>query len=59
MGIKIDHQTGYNLIVCYYILGNIDKMRSCFTKLLIARPYDSDAEDELEAYQFQVHCDFH
>ncbi|KAH7352170.1 hypothetical protein KP509_19G033100 [Ceratopteris richardii] len=48
MEIKYDHQAGYNLIVCYYIVGNTEKMKSCFTKMLLVRHYDPDIDDDIE-----------
>lgn len=58
MEIKIDHQTCYNLIVGYYVLGNTEKMRNCFTKMLLVRHYDSDSDDdnEGEISILQVRC---
>ena len=52
MEIKIDHQSCYNLIVCYYVLGNIDKMKICFTKMLLVKFYDSESDDESEVHLF-------
>ncbi|KAL2614143.1 hypothetical protein R1flu_025835 [Riccia fluitans] len=43
--IKVDHQACYNLVVCYYILGQLDKTKSVFVKMLIVRHYDSDEEN--------------
>ena len=48
MEIKYDHQSGYNLIVCYYIVGNTEKMKSCFTKMLLVRHYDPEVDDDIE-----------
>ncbi|KAI5069540.1 hypothetical protein GOP47_0015841 [Adiantum capillus-veneris] len=48
MEIKYDHQAGYNLIVCYYIVGNTEKMKSCFTKMLLVRHYDPEIDEDLE-----------
>jgi intraflagellar transport protein 88 len=45
---KIDHQTAYNLTVCYYVLGNREQMKNCFTKMLLVKYYDSDSDDENE-----------
>jgi hypothetical protein len=45
---KIDHQTAYNLVVCYYVLGNTEQMKNCFTKMLLVKYYDSDSDDENE-----------
>ncbi|BBN04340.1 intraflagellar transport protein 88 [Marchantia polymorpha subsp. ruderalis] len=44
--IKVDHQACYNLVVCYYILGHLEKTKSVFTKMLLVRHYDSDDEDD-------------
>jgi len=43
---KIDHQTAYNLTVCYFVLGNREQMKNCFTKMLLVKYYDSDSDDE-------------
>lgn len=43
---KVDHQTTYNLIVCYYVLENTEQMKNCFTKMLLVKYYDSDSDDE-------------
>jgi intraflagellar transport protein 88 len=48
MEIKIDHQTCYNLIICYYVLGHTEKMKTCFTKMILVRNYDADSDDENE-----------
>lgn len=45
---KIDHQTTYNLIVCYYALKDNEQMKDCFTKMLLVKYYDSELEDENE-----------
>ncbi|KAJ7522506.1 hypothetical protein O6H91_18G014900 [Diphasiastrum complanatum] len=55
--IKIDHQAGYNLVVCSYILGNTEKMKASFTKMLLVRHYDPDSDDDIEAndaYMLQI-----
>ncbi|MCO5554700.1 hypothetical protein L7F22_008233 [Adiantum nelumboides] len=48
MEIRYDHQAGYNLIVCYYIVGNTEKMKSCFTKMLLVRHYDPEIDEDLD-----------
>nr|AFN42834.1 intraflagellar transport protein 88-like protein [Marsilea vestita] len=48
MEIKYDHQSGYNLIVCYYIVGNTEKMKSCFMKMLHVRHYDPEVDDDMD-----------
>ena len=45
--IASDFQTGFNLVVCYYALGDADRMRKGFTKLLsIPPPVGEEDEDE-------------
>ena len=40
-----DFQTGFNLIVCYYALGDEEKMRKGFARLLsIPMPHNSEDE---------------
>jgi intraflagellar transport protein 88 len=41
-----DAQTGFNLIVCYYALGDRDKMKKGFQMLLGVQEYADDDEDE-------------
>jgi len=40
-----DPQTGFNLIVCYYALGNRDKMKKGFMQLLSVQEFLDDEED--------------
>lgn len=48
-GQHLDFMTGFNLILCYYALGDKDKMKSGFTKLLdVEQPGLEDVEDEEE-----------
>ena len=35
-----DHLTGFNLLVCYYALGDKDKMKKAFMKLVSIQPYE-------------------
>lgn len=44
--IKVDHQSCYNLIVCCYILGQVEKMKGVFTKMLLVKHYNSDDSDD-------------
>ncbi|KAL3692828.1 hypothetical protein R1sor_006479 [Riccia sorocarpa] len=44
--IKVDHQTCYNLVVCYYVLGQLEKTKSILVKMLIVHHYDSDDEND-------------
>ena len=47
-----DFQTGYNLILCYYALGDVDKMKRGFDKLLripMLGQVDEDDEEEHRA----------
>ena len=40
-----DFQTGFNLIVCYYALGDEEKMRKGFSRLLsIPMPHSTEEE---------------
>lgn len=39
-----DHLTGFNLLVCYYALGDKDKMKRTFMKLVSIEPYESLTE---------------
>jgi len=44
-----DFQTGFNLVVCYYALGDAERMKKGFSKLLsIPPPVGEDDEDEEE-----------
>jgi intraflagellar transport protein 88 len=40
-----DFQSGFNLVVCYYALGDADRMRRGFSKLLSIPPPSSEEED--------------
>lgn len=41
-----DHLTGFNLLVCYYTLGDKDKMKKAFAKLVGIQPYEIPTEEE-------------
>lgn len=43
-----DFQTGFNLVVCYYALGDADRMRKGFSKLLSIPPPVGEEEEEDE-----------
>lgn len=43
-----DPQTGFNLIVCYYALGDKDKMKKGFMQLLSVQEFLDDEEEEEE-----------
>ncbi|KAL6751897.1 hypothetical protein V8C86DRAFT_2529579 [Haematococcus lacustris] len=43
-----DHQTGYNLVVCAYALGDREGMKDAYVRLLSVRSYEEDEEDEEE-----------
>jgi len=43
-----DPQTGFNLIVCYYALGDRDKMKKGFMQLLSVQEFLDDEEEEEE-----------
>lgn len=43
-----DVQTGFNLFLCYYALGEAEKMRKVFSKLLAIRAHGVEIEDEDE-----------
>jgi len=40
-----DLQTGFNLVLCYYALGDRERMRKGFSRLLSVRQVNADAED--------------
>jgi len=40
-----DLQTGFNLVLCYYALGDKERMRKGFSRLLSVRQVGADAED--------------
>jgi intraflagellar transport protein 88 len=42
-----DVVTGYNLVVCFHALGDKEKMKKSFTRLLSTTPPDS-ADDDIE-----------
>lgn len=48
-----DAQTGFNLILCYYPLGDRDKMKKAFTQLLSVQSDwgDDEEEEEEESYK--------
>lgn len=41
-----DHQTGYNLVVCAYALGDKDKMRRSFQRLVEVPPLEVQEDDD-------------
>jgi intraflagellar transport protein 88 len=41
-----DAQTGFNLIVCYYALGDTDKMKRGFQQLINVPEFDAEEEEE-------------
>eukprot|EP00667_Euglena_gracilis_P001691 EG_transcript_1689 len=43
-----DIQTGFNLLLCYYALGDRDKLKRHFTKLLSIRKYGATDDDDLD-----------
>jgi intraflagellar transport protein 88 len=44
-----DHQTGYNLVISAYALGNVEAMRQAFLSLVDVPGYEDDkAEEELD-----------
>ncbi|CAM6118773.1 unnamed protein product [Calypogeia fissa] len=52
--IKVDHQSCYNLIVCCYILGHVEKMKSVFKKMLLVKHYNSDSDDDIDGNHIVV-----
>lgn len=48
MDASADVQTGFNLLLCYYALGEAEKMRKIFNKLLAIRAHGLDVDDEDE-----------
>lgn len=46
MDVQPEFQAGFNLVVCYFALGNVDYIKSAFQKLLqVALPIADDEED--------------
>jgi intraflagellar transport protein 88 len=43
-----DLVTGFNLVICYYALGDREKMKKSFVALLALRAYEPDDEEEEE-----------
>ena len=41
-----DHQTGYNLVICAYALGNVEGMRQAFVSLLDIPGFEDDKVEE-------------
>ena len=41
-----DLVTGFNLVICYYALGDREKMKKSFVALLALRAYEPDEEEE-------------
>jgi intraflagellar transport protein 88 len=48
MGGSPDHGTGFHLVVCYYALGDTEKMKRAFAKLLSVPVQGMAEEDEEE-----------
>ncbi|GMH37313.1 hypothetical protein BSKO_05186 [Bryopsis sp. KO-2023] len=48
-----DHQTGFNLVVCYHALGDMDRMKRAFQKLVESAPCKEEEEEEEEADENQ------
>lgn len=48
-----DILTGFNLLLCYFALGEVDKMKRTFSKLLTIKGIGGDDEDENEAEEAQ------
>lgn len=44
-----DHQSGFNLVVCYFALGDREKMKRAFSRLLAIKKYEVDADEDLDA----------
>ncbi|GBG87160.1 hypothetical protein CBR_g44618 [Chara braunii] len=43
-----DHQAGYNLVICYFALGDKEKLKKAFVKLLAVPTLEEDEEDDLD-----------
>jgi intraflagellar transport protein 88 len=44
-----DHQTGYNLVICAFALGNVEGMRQAFVSLVGIPGFEDDkAEEDLD-----------
>jgi len=41
-----DHQTGYNLVICAYALGDREGMKRAYLRLLEVPPYEAEEEEE-------------
>jgi hypothetical protein len=44
-----EHQSGFNLVVCYFALGDREKMKRAFSRLLAIKKYEVDADEDLDA----------
>ena len=53
-----DLQTGFNLVLCYYALGDKERMRKGFSRLLSVRQVGVDS-DELEQIDSQARMEKH
>jgi intraflagellar transport protein 88 len=50
--------TGFNLVLCYYALGEVDKLKRTFSKLLSIKPFGvDDVEDEADEKEKDVLVD--
>lgn len=43
-----DYPTGFNLVVCYFAMGNRELMKKAFARLVAIRQYDQQEEEEEE-----------
>ncbi|GAQ81294.1 hypothetical protein KFL_000760230 [Klebsormidium nitens] len=44
-----DYQSGFNLVLCYFALGDREKMKRAFSRLLAIKKYEVDSDEELDA----------
>ncbi len=42
-----DFQAGFNLVVCYYALGDAERMKKGFSKLLSIPPPSAEEEEDV------------
>lgn len=44
-----DYQSGFNLVLCYFALGDREKMKRAFSRLLVIKKYEVDSDEEPDA----------
>mmetsp|Transcript_14856 Transcript_14856/g.26287 ORF Transcript_14856/g.26287 Transcript_14856/m.26287 type:complete len:772 (-) Transcript_14856:118-2433(-) len=53
-----DHATGFNLVVCFYALGDKEKMKKSFQRLLAVPPFEQQDDEEEEDEEGDMNVDF-